>query len=63
MEKIKEEQQYALARVQALEPAFLELRERLTPQQQTALDDYIAACEALTEAETLLQCLQRLTEA
>ena len=46
--------QEALDRVKRLEPAFLTIRESLSPEQQQILDDYIAACEALDQCQTFL---------
>ena len=57
MEDVKKERQFCLQRVRALEPDFLVLRAGLNAAQQELLDDYIAACEALTAAETILYCL------
>lgn len=46
--------QYWLKDVKDLEPAFLAIRASLTEEQQARLDDYIAACESLEGARTLL---------
>ena len=46
--------QQCLQEVRALETEFLEVRATLTPEQQDALDRYIAACEELEHALTQL---------
>ena len=47
------EYQFCLQRVRTLEGDFLKLRESLRYEQQILLDDYISACEALSEAEVM----------
>ena len=46
--------QNCLQDVQDTEPAFLAIRESLTPEQQEQLDAYLSACEELEHCLTLL---------
>jgi len=46
--------QQALEKVSALEPAYLAIKNTLSPEQQQALDDYITACEVLDECQLWL---------
>ena len=56
-ENLDREYQYCLERLMVLEPAYLQLRNSLTADQQSLLDSYIALCEALTEADCQLHLL------
>ena len=46
--------QNCLQDVQDTEPAFLAIRESLTPEQQEQLDAYLSACEEQEHCLTLL---------
>ena len=46
--------QQCLRDVECAEKQYLSVMQQLTPEQQTAIQDYICACETLGDALTLL---------